>query len=473
MKVVFLQKDSFVRLAVELLSAVLKNNGHESDVFIESGERDFIGAAHNSGADLFAMSCSTGSESWVIRTSEEIKNKSSIPIIVGGPHSTFYPQLIENPNIDYICQGEGEQALLDLLDAMATNPQKIKEIQNIWSKDTSGNIIKTNVRPLVEDLDKLPFSDFEIYTKYKYLTPYFKDMYPIITNRGCPYNCSYCFNKPYKEIYRGKGRYLRRRSPQNVIKELIHVKNKYNITKVNIVDDSFLTHPSWIREFADLYKKWIDLPSIICLEASQVNEMMVRTIKEMGCICAKMGVETASDEKRQNVLNKRVTTRQIREAARLIKKHGIYLYTFNILGLPGETVDDAIETYILNKEIGSDFIWCSLLQAYPGTAINKYVREHGFLEDDNDAISFDEWYFMSSRIKLENKKEITNLQKMMQVFIKLRVPLFLIRMLIKLPMNPIFTFLFKLDFAYYKMKVHKVGLMPTLRLALHNFSFMR
>jgi radical SAM superfamily enzyme YgiQ (UPF0313 family) len=473
MKVVFLQKDSFVRLAISLLSSILKNNGHESDVFIESGERDFINAALKSKADLFAMSCATGSESWVIKTAEEIRKKCSTPIIVGGPHSTFYPQLIENPNIDYICQGEGEQALLELLDAMANNPQGIKEIQNIWSKDASGNIYKTGIRPLIEDLDKLPFSDFGLYSKYKYLTPYFKDMYPIISNRGCPYNCSYCFNNKYKELYKGKGKYLRRRSPQNVIQELLHVKNNYNITKVNIVDDSFLTHPSWLEEFADLYKKRINLPFIICLEASQVNEKRIHMIKEMGCICAKMGVETASDEMRKTVLNKKVTTQQIRDAAKLIKKYGIYLYTFNILGLPGETIDGAIDTYKLNKEIGSDFIWCSLMQAYPGTAINQYVKEHGFLEDENDESAFDEWYFMSSRIRLNNKNEITNLQKMMQFFIKMRIPTFWVRKIIRLPMNPIFTFLFKIEFAYHKMKVHKVGLIPTLKLAIHSLSFMR
>lgn len=474
MKVVFLQKDSFVRLAIEILSAVVKNSGHESDVFIESGERDFINSALESEADLFAMSCSTGSESWVIKTAEKIRKKCSTPIIVGGPHVTFFPQLIENPDIDYICRGEGEYALLDLLDAMAHNPQSIKDIQNIWSKDADGNIYKTDVRPFVEDLDKLPFSDFGIYTKYKYMIPYFKDMYPIITHRGCPHNCSYCFNKAYKEIYSGKGRYLRIRSPQNVIEELVQAKNKYNITKVKIDDDSFLSHrTTWLEEFADLYKKRINLPFIIMLEASEVNEKRIRFIKEMGCICAKMGVETASDEKRQKVLNKRVSTRQIREAARLIKKYGIYLYTFNILGLPGETIDEAIDTLKLNQEIGSDFIWCSLLQAYPGTAISEYVKEHGFLADDNNDSAFDEWYFMSSRMRLENKNEITNLQKMMQLFIQFRVPVSLVRKIIRLPITPIFTVLFQLGFAYYKIKVQKTRLMPTLKLALHNVSFMR
>jgi radical SAM superfamily enzyme YgiQ (UPF0313 family) len=474
MKVVFLQKDSFVRLAIEILSAVLKINGHETDIFIESGERDFINAALRSNADLFAMSCSTGSESWTLRTAESIRKKSSIPIIVGGPHATFYPQFIENSNIDFICRGEGEDALLDLLKALSTNPDGIKDIPNIWSKDNSGQIYKNDVRTFISDLDKLPFSDFGIYTKYKYMVPYFQDMYPILTNRGCPFNCSYCFNKAYKEIYRGKGRYLRSRSPQNVIEELEQAKAKYNITKVKIEDDTFLTNKTdWLEEFADLYKKRVNLPFTVMLEAGQVNEMKISLISKMGCICAKMGVETANDEMRQKVLNKKVSTQQIKAAAGLIKKYGIYLYTFNILGLPGETLDDAINTLELNKVIGSDFIWCSLLQAYPGTALSDYVKEHGFIADHDHDSEFDEWYFMSSRMKLENKHEITNLQKMMQLFIQFRIPVSWVRKLIKLPLTPLYTVLFKFGFAYYKIKVQEVRIIPTLKLALHNFSFMR
>jgi radical SAM superfamily enzyme YgiQ (UPF0313 family) len=184
-----------------------------------------------------------------------------------------------------------------------------------------------------------------------------------------------------------------------------------------------------------------------------------------------MGVETASDVKRQSVLNKKVTTQQIKDAAGLIKKYGIYLYTYNIMGLPGETIDEAIETYKLNKEIGTDFIWCSLLQAYPGTDMSRYVKEHGFLEDEKSA--FDEWFFMSSKIKLENKNEIINLQKMMQFFLKMRVPVVLIRKIIKLPLGPLFTLIFKLEFDYHKMKAHNVGLIPTIKLALCSLSFMR
>jgi radical SAM superfamily enzyme YgiQ (UPF0313 family) len=473
MKVVFLQNDSFVKLAVEQLSAVLKINGHECDSFVETGERDFIGAALKSKADLFAFSCSSGSESWVISTSREIKRKSSIPIIVGGPHATFYPEIIENSSIDYVCRGEGEYALLDLLEAMKHDSHGIKNIPNIWSKDTSGNIYKTDVRPFIEDLDKLPIPDFGIYTKYRFLIPYYKNMYPIIARRGCPYNCSYCFNKTYKEIYRGKGKYLRKRSPENVTKELLHAKNTHNITKINFLDDCFLVFPDWLEEFSKLYKRDINLPFIIQVEASQVTEKLVRLIKGMGCICVNLGLETADDDMRWNVLNKKVSTQQIKEAAGLFKRHGIKLYTYNMLGLPGETLDQAIETYKLNKEIGSDFAWCSLVQPYPGTALTQYVKDHGLLVYDNVEPAVDDSYFLSSKIKLENEKAITNLQKMMQFFIQVRMPLFWVQKIINLPKNPIFDLIFKMELIYNKIRIHKTGLMPTIMLSLHSLSFMR
>jgi radical SAM superfamily enzyme YgiQ (UPF0313 family) len=473
MKVVFLHRDSFIKIAIEQLSAVLKKNGHGSDVFIESGERNFLKSALESGADLFAFSCTTGGESWVLKTSAELKKKSSTPIIVGGPHATFFPDIIEYPDIDYICRGEGEDGLLELLEAMAKNPESIKDIRNIWSKDSSGKIYRTDIRPFIENLDTLPFPDFEIYAKYKYMFPYNIDMFPVLTGRGCPHNCSYCFNKSYKDLYRNKGKYLRRRSPDHVIRELLHAKETYGIRKINFVDDSFFLFPKWLEEFAVPYKEKVNLPFIVNIEATHVNEYLVRIIKEMGCICVRMGVETGNGHLRQDVLNKKVSNRQIMEAAGYIKSHGIKLATYNILGIPGETIANALETYNLNKVIGSDFVWCSLLQPYPGTAITEYASQKGFLEDENDETALNESYFVSSKIRMENKKEIVNLQKLMQVFIQMHIPLFMVRRIINLPKNPVFHLLFKLSFLYNKIVTQKLRLMPLIKLGLRSFTYMR
>lgn len=200
-------------------------------------------------------------------------------------------------------------------------------------------------------------------------------------------------------------------------------------------------------------------------------EDLVRTVKEMGCICIRMGVESGNDYLRQKVLNKKVTTEQIKTAAGHIKRHGIKLATYNILGLPGETLDNAIETYKLNKEIGTDFIWCSMLQPYPGTAINEYVREKGLLDDGNGELSLNESYFVSSKIKLENEKEITNLQKLMQMFAQLKMPLFAVRNIIRLPKNPIFHLIFKLSFVYSKIRTQKMKITPLVILGLHSLFY--
>jgi radical SAM superfamily enzyme YgiQ (UPF0313 family) len=473
MKVIFLQRDSFVKLAIEYLSAALKADGHQCDLFIESGERHFLKSALESNADLFAFSCTTGGEEWVLETAAALKKECSTPIIVGGPHTTFFPQMIEQANIDYICRGEGEQALVELVRALENNHDVIKQTQNIWSKNWDSITYKTEVRPFIEDLDVSPFPDFGIYTKYKHILAYSKDMYPVMTGRGCPHSCSYCFNKTYKELYRNKGKYLRKKTPERMIAELLWAKQTYGIWKINFVDDSFFLFPKWLKQFSVLYKEQINLPFIINVEPTEVKEDLVQTVKEMGCICIRMGLESGNDHLRQSVLNKKVTTEQIKTAAGHIKRHGIKLATFNILGLPGETLDNAIETYKLNKEIGTDFIQCSLLQPYPGTAINKYVSEKGLLDDGNNELSLGESYFVSSKIKLKNEKEIINLQKLMQVFARLKMPLFLVRNIIRLPRNPMFSLIFKLSFVYSKIRTQELRIAPLVRLGLHSLSYMR
>jgi len=183
MKVVFLQQDSFVKIAVEQLHAVLKEYGHESDLFIESGEKNFLQSVLESGADLFAFSCTTGGEYWVLQTAEKLKRNTTTPIMVGGPHPTFFPEMIKDSSIDYINRGEGEYALLDLLEALRNNPGKIRNIPNVWSKGPDGKIFETDVRPFISDLDDLPAPDFDIYAKYKYLVPYNSEMYSMMTGR--------------------------------------------------------------------------------------------------------------------------------------------------------------------------------------------------------------------------------------------------------------------------------------------------
>ena len=472
MKVVFLQKDSFVKIAVMQLSAILKDQGHQCDIFIESGEKKFIKKAIECQCDLYAFSCTTGQEKWVYEVAEKLKAVNAVPIIMGGPHPTFYPESIKNPFIDYICRGEGEGALSDVVECLAEGrPDRIQNIANIWAKDSAGNIYKNDVRNFVEDLDSNPLPDFSIYKKYPYLIPYNQDMYPVMASRGCPYNCSYCFNKKFKEIYRGKGKYLRRKSPQYIAQEILDVMRNHGVKKINFVDDSLFSHPEWLKEFSFLYEKQIQLPCIINIEATQVTEELVTYAKNMGCICVRMGLETGNENLRNKILGKKITNEQIQHAARLVKRAGIYLSTYNILGLPGETLENSLETYTLNRNIQSDFMQCAFLQPYPGTDICKLVIESGYMTADN--ADLEESFFASTKLKLENEKEIVNLQRLMQIMAKMNFSVNMVRKIISLPGNPLFQMLFKCSFVYSKIRTQHMKIIPLIRLGLHSLSYMK
>lgn len=471
MKIVFLQKDSFVKIAVMILCAALKQRGHECDVFIESGERDFLHAVINSGAGLYGFSTTTGSEQWALQTAAQLKRHTKTPVLMGGPHPTFFPEVIKEPCLDFICRGEGEEAVADLADALERGSET-NSIPNIWSKDQNNEIIRQDVRPFLSNLDEMPWPDFTPYMKYPYLIPYNRDMYPVMAGRGCPYNCSYCFNKNYKKLYHGKGKYIRMRSPEHVIGELAHAKNNLGVRKINFVDDSFFSRPAWLREFAPLYSDQIRLPFIINLEATQVTEELVGLVKKMGCICVRMGVETGNEELRRRVLNKKITNEQIRRAAAIIKHHGISLSTFNILGLPGEGIDQALETYRLNLEIRSNFLQCSLLQPYPGTDLRTWVEEQGLLEESSAPV-LEESFFVATQLKIENKKEIVNLQKLMPVMAQFRIPPAVVRAIIKFPPNMLFDSLFRLTFIIKKITTQQLRLLPLLRLGMRTRSYMK
>ena len=346
-------------------------------------------------------------------------------------------------------------------------------LKNLWVKE-KGQLYKNDIRNLVEDLDSLPFPDFTIYGRYKFFFSFLRERYPIITGRGCSYNCSFCYNDSLRKVYKGKGVYIRRRSVRNVIAELLEAKVKYKVQKFIFVDDDFAIDAQWLEIFSGEYRKKIRLPFICDVCASSITDKKMAILKKGGCICVKMGVETGNEYIRKVILNKDITNRRIKEAAFLIKKYNIGLKTCNILGIPGETAGNALETLEFNKEISSDFVLCSLLQPYPGTRIADYAKQNNVLggKTSQKSLKFDESCYAGSCIKLENEREIINLQRLIQFFIKLHAPMFLVKFLVKAPQNKLYYWIFKLNFAYGIYKTEKLKLISCVRFALHVKSYV-
>ncbi len=470
-----MQKDTMVKVAVMLLSAVLKAEGHECEVLVESAERDMLRRARELRPDAVAFSCTTGIDGWVLRTAAEVKRAIGIPVVVGGPHPTFFPEMVREAGVDVVCRGEGEAALAELARSFDAGADGAGAA-NLWVK-RDGEVVEGELRPLVEDLDALPFPDWRVYAaRYRFMVPYYRGNFPVITSRGCPHRCSYCFNASYQELYREKGRYARRESPESVVRKLEEARDRYGLRRLNLVDDSIAASRSWLRELAPLYAERVALPFICNVRADTVDEESAALLREMGCYCARMGVESGNDRVREVILNKHVSERQIRDAAASIRGAGMKLMTYNIYGSPSETLEEALETLELNRALRVDFAQCSILQPYPGTRICEMAEELGAFEPPSAEAPLPRRgtasYFVSSPLALDRKREMMNLQKLTGLFIRLRVPRPMAERLIRLRADRLYSLLFKLEYAFFRFRLDLAETVPFLRFALRSKAYM-
>ncbi|MFH1425582.1 MAG: radical SAM protein [archaeon] len=388
MRLLFIFK-SVEWMGVEYLSSALKKAGHVTDLAFESGlEGTFYIKTKKSDHEkifkkisrfkpkLVLFSCTTNIYPWVREVASGIKKRFDVPVLVGGIHPTIIPErVIEDKNIDMVCVGEGEEAVVELANKMESG-KKFHDTKNMWFK-VGGKIIKNKVRPLVKDLDSLPFPDKDMFYKYGCFT----DRVYIMANRGCPYKCTYCFNHQFQETYKGTNScYLRTRSVDSVIKELKLYKKKYRVKSVHFYDDTFILNKKWVLDLCKRYKKEINLPFYCLVRANLVDEEMIKALRDAGCTCVGMGIESGNSEIRNKVLKRNMTTEQIVRASRIIKKYKIKLVTFNIFGFPDETPVQMLETMKLNLRIRPDSLFTYTFYPFYGTDLMQEALEKSYID---------------------------------------------------------------------------------------------
>jgi radical SAM superfamily enzyme YgiQ (UPF0313 family) len=431
------------------LSSFVKKHGYEVDVFIHQLEKDLVGAVLEVEPDILAFSASTTEHQFALKLIEKLKAEINLPIIMGGPHPTFYPEIIENPNIDFICRGEGEYALLELLGALKDGTDCTK-IKNIWMKK-DGKIIKNEERSLIADLDTLPMPDRELYyRRYEVLrnSPT-KAVYFI---RGCPFDCTYCFNKAMKDMYKGKGAYVRARSVEKCISELKYIVENSTTEWFHFNDDTLNVNRKWFYELLNRYKEEVRLGFICNLRIDFADEKMIDKLSEAGVDRINFGVEHGNEQFRREVLKRDMANEHIINLGKYMKKKGIRIFTANIIGFPGETIGMAMETIRLNSYFKPEFASCDILQPYPKTEIANYAIKKGCLASDYSIDSLGRTNIAHSHnvnssysiIKQDNIRRLENIHKFFHYMVMYPFlnPIFLL--LSKLPPNKIFAHIWQL-----------------------------
>ena len=466
-KVVFVQKDVFAKGGVMALSAILKAAGFDCRVVVADLERDAVRAVLELQPDVVAFSIATPEYPFMKAVGTRLREHYDKLIICGGPHPTFYPHIIHDDYLDALCRGEGDGALLDFLQALQ-HGKPTEHIPNLWVKK-NGEVHTNDVRPLVADLDQLPFYDRSIYKSYRlYTRPGLEMLYHkmIMTGRGCPKACSFCFNKVYNTLYRGNGPVVRRRSVSHVIRELKLLKQSDAPANIRIEDDSFTLAPKrWLEEFCTAYAAEIAVPFSCNSIATMLDEETVRQLRRAGCYGVRMGLESGNEHIRNRLLQKNVSEKALLDAAALLRKYKFRYETFNMVGNPGETLSMALETYSMNRRLKPHFAICTLLDPYPGTDIHQICKDMGYLPPD-----IAEHYFMSdSMLALPDKTAMVNLQKLLNVAMLLRMPEPVLRFLIRLPLTPLYRVFYGLGLIWGTSRLNKGQWLSTARLSLLYF----
>ncbi len=439
--ILFIYQYEFLEpLGIMSLSAFLKANGHRCEFIDLAFEKDASRILKEMKPDIVAYSITTGRHSFYQKLNLELKRTCRFLAVFGGPHATFFPEFIEEEGIDILCRGEGEGAFLDLANALDSG-EDFSSIANLWVKK-DGTIHKNDLRPLIGDLDTLPFVDREIVNKYDHYKKLHRRM--ILTGRGCPYRCTYCFNHSYNALYKGKGRIVRKRSVDHVIQELKTVKEKEKPRRFQFVDDTFIIDRDWCVEFCDRYKKEVGLPFIAYTRVNLVTDDIVRRLKEAGCITILYAVESGNDYIRNDVLKRHISRDQIFNAVKIYKKYGLKTYAQNILGLPDENMTSAMDTLDINIATKPSYAWSSIFQPYPMTDLWRYCKEKGYLTDE----PIMETFYKKSILNIPHRQYVARLHHLFSITVDFPFLKRFLPFLVKLPLTTLYYYLWHAHRAY-------------------------
>jgi radical SAM superfamily enzyme YgiQ (UPF0313 family) len=401
-------------LGMMYISALLKQHGHECELISMDSCPDLAREVARRAPAVVAFSVSTGLHGKYLQAAREITQHNPVLTIFGGPHPTFFPNFVEENGVDVICRGEGEYPVLRLMDALAQG-RDFTSISNLWVKK-DGRVFRNAQGPFVTDLDSLPFPDRELVADCRHL--YGTGQNYFIAGRGCPYNCTFCFNHVAREL--GEGHYVRWRSVANLVSEVKLVKDTYSLRYVKFEDDTFILNRRWLEDFCDVYRREIRLPFFCHVRANLVDEGVVQQLREAGCVEVAMGLEAGDEEMRSAILNKGVTSEQLIRACDLLRRAGIRVITQNLFGVPHETVETVLATIDLNMRCRPTHANINFYVPYPGTSLANHAIEDGFF----DVKDFDRLpYTFSGEVstiflRLERREEIQALARLTRLCVK-------------------------------------------------------
>lgn len=358
------------------LAAFLNKNNFECEILdanlLRLENKKIINRIMDSLPDVVGLTINIANVKESIDLAKRVKAELKIPVIAGGPFaSSAYDYLLKTGVIDVVIRGEGEITFLNLMKCFP-DFSKIQGI-SFLNHDT---LISTQNRPLIKNLDTLPFPAYDLLPNLKFYCGRArrKPMAPILTSRGCPFQCIYCDKGVFGTVFR-------KRSPQNVIKEIEFLINNYHIKQIDILDDNFTLDIKRAEKILDIiirkkYDLIFNFPN--GLRADALTPQLIKKMANAGVYKVAFGIESG-DENILKKIKKSLNLEKVKTAVKLFKKEGISVSGFFMIGLPYETPQTMQKTIDFAKQLDVNFANFALVVPFPGTELYDIIKKEGKL----------------------------------------------------------------------------------------------
>ncbi|MDD4900800.1 MAG: radical SAM protein [Patescibacteria group bacterium] len=377
--------------ALLYLATALNKNGHEAQIIYKAADdpAGVIKEVDGFKPDLIGMSVFTGFCNKKYVELSRILKERGYKIVWGNAHPALVPrQTLNEPSVDFVVIGEGEETIVDLTNKLDA-PAQYYSIPGIGFKDQNGKIIINDKRNFIDMDDYL--IDWTLVNLENYLFPYFSNRYKrvlsIVTSRGCPFNCQFCYNLVFNT------RRWRAHDAEKIVANLQPIIEKYKVDAIRFLDDNFFVD----KKRALAIVRSLGLPYSADSRVEYVDEEFVKNLKETKCLELTFGFESGSERVLREVVQKGTGTEKIIKAVTLLKNSGTIATGGIVFGLPSETKEEYWETmkFIVRLlEINRDVAFtCGWFLPYPGTGLYEKAKEKGFIppEKVEDWDQFDRW----------------------------------------------------------------------------------
>lgn len=381
-----------IYFGISYISSVLKQNNHQTQLVVldrRYGNKNLKTVDTKIevfNPDIICFTSVFSEFEFICSISKYVKAKfPTVFTIIGGVHVSLNPKEEYLDLYDAICIGEGEYPISELATKIQNNEPHCS-ISNLWVK-RDGLLLKNSPRPFIESISELPFPDREMWQEW-ILEPITR--ITILLGRGCPFNCTYCCNHKINKIT--SGRYVRLRDVQDIINELNEISSQFpsvndfflEVETCGVNFEWLLNLCNALYSFNQQFSTPMKFATNLRVFPNIKDEVIFQSLKKANFHAVSIGLESGNEKVRKEILNREYSNDDIRRVVASARKYGIRVGIYNMIGLPGETYLDFLDTLALNQELQPDWHATSIFFPYEGTVLYDKSLEMGVIPQNID-----------------------------------------------------------------------------------------